>query len=57
MSYFEKVREKLSGEMEIFCLEQVDSTTVITPNTWFEVDIHGNLIVNAFGDGKGGDEA
>lgn len=26
MSYFEKVREKLSGEMEIFCLEQVDST-------------------------------
>ena len=37
--------------------EQMDSTTVIPPNTWFEVDIHGNLIVNAFGDGKGGDEA
>lgn len=38
-------------------VEQMDSTTVIPPNTWFEVDIHGNLIVNAFGDGKGGDEA
>ncbi|MDO4541103.1 MAG: hydantoinase/oxoprolinase family protein [Syntrophomonadaceae bacterium] len=29
-------------------VEQMDSTTVIPPNTWFKVDIHGNLIVNAF---------
>ena len=35
-------------------VEQMDSTTVIPPNTWFEVDVHGNLIVNAFGDEEGG---
>ena len=34
-------------------VEQMDSTTVIPPNTWFEVDLHGNLVVNAFGDQKG----
>lgn len=33
-------------------VEQMDSTTVIPPNTWFEVDIHGNLIVNALATGK-----
>ena len=38
-------------------VEQMDSTTVIPPDTWFKVDLHGNLIVNAFGDKKGGDEA
>ena len=38
-------------------VEQMDSTTVIPPDTWFKVDLHGNLIVNAFGDKEGGDKA
>lgn len=29
-------------------VEQMDCTTVIPPNSWFRVDMHGNLIVNAF---------
>ncbi|WHH58103.1 hydantoinase/oxoprolinase family protein [Petroclostridium sp. X23] len=29
-------------------VEQMDSTTVIPPNTWFEVDTYGNIIINAF---------
>ena len=37
-------------------VEQMDSTTVIPPNTWFEVDIHGNLVVNAFGDQQEGEK-
>ncbi|WP_434309815.1 hydantoinase/oxoprolinase family protein [Hominifimenecus sp. rT4P-3] len=31
-------------------VEQMDSTIVIPPNTWFKVDVYGNLVVNAFGD-------
>lgn len=30
-------------------IEQMDSTTVIPPETWFKVDEYGNLLVNAFG--------
>lgn len=29
-------------------IEQMDSTTVIPPDTWFRVDAYGNIIVNAF---------
>lgn len=37
-------------------VEQMDSTTVIPPGVWFEVDAHGNMVVSVFTDRKGGDE-
>ena len=29
-------------------IEQMDSTTVVPPNTWFSIDKFGNLIIRAF---------
>ncbi|MCB6610703.1 hydantoinase/oxoprolinase family protein [[Clostridium] symbiosum] len=58
--YFEKTgtiecpvygREKLGkcARVEGPCIiEQMDSTTVIPPDTWFKVDKYGNLIVKVF---------
>lgn len=51
-------REKLGkcARVEGPCIiEQMDSTTVIPPDTWFEIDKYGNLIVKVFA--KEGHEA